>query len=317
MAGRGDRLGIEALLRDHLKRRARTAPPVAVNDPPRTPSSVGFWATVVARAEAALAAGAMHSFECELQFLEDAGVDFVVRRATRFPRGETAAGRGQDAPRLADNPFLDPEPHLVVGPVGDAHLALLNKFSVLREHLLLVTRQFRDQRTLLGERDFAALAECMKEAEVLAFYNGGAEAGASQAHKHLQVVTLPLSPRRSVPMSALLERQPVELPFRHAFTRLEEGDAARPDVVFARYRALLDLAGIEAVRRDGLEWQSRPYSLVVTHEWMLLVPRARDRFGGISINTLAFAGSYFVRDAAQLDAIARAGPMRVLASVAP
>lgn len=287
-----------------------------MNDSPRTPSSIGFWAAVVARAEAALAAGAMHDFECELQFVEDAGVDFVVRRATKFPRGESAAGRGRAAPKLPDNPFLDPEPHLVVGAVGDAHLAVLNKFSVLRQHLLLVTRHFVDQRTLLTERDFAALSECMRQAEVLAFYNGGAEAGASQAHKHLQVVTLPLSPRRSVPMSALLEREPVTLPFRHAFTRLAEGDAVRPDVLLARYRKLLDLAGVEAVRKDGLEWQSQPYSLVITHEWMLLVPRSRDRFEGFSINTLAFAGSFFVRDSAQLDAIARAGPMRVLASVA-
>ena len=287
-----------------------------MNDSPRTSSSIGFWAAVVARAEAALAAGAMHDFECELTFLEDAGVDFVVRRATKFPRGETAAGRGRDAPKLADNPFLDPEPHLVVGPIGDAHLAMLNKFSVLREHLLLVTRHFIDQRTLLAERDFAALAECMREAEVLAFYNGGPEAGASQPHKHVQVVTLPLSPRRSVPMSALLEREPPTLPFRHAFTRLAEGDAARPEAMLARYRKLLELAGIEAVRRDGHEWQSRPYSLLVTHEWMLVVPRSRDRFEGLSINTLAFAGSFFVRDPAQLDAIARARPMRVLERVA-
>ena len=282
----------------------------------RNPPSVTFWATVAARAEAALAAGAMHDFRCELQFIEDAGVDFVVRRATMFPRGETAAGRGKDAPKLPGNPFLDPEPHLVVGPVGDAHLAVLNKFSVLREHLLLVTRQFMDQRTLLAERDFAALSECMRQAKVLAFYNGGPEAGASQAHKHVQVVTLPLSPRRSVPMSALLEREPAMLPFRHAFTRLARGDTAQPDALLAAYRSLLERAGIEPVRRDGIEWQSQPYRLVVTHEWMLVVPRSRDRFHGISINTLAFAGSFFVRDATQLDAIARAGPMGVLASVA-
>lgn len=280
------------------------------------PPSVTFWATVAARAEAALAAGAMHDFECELQFIEDAGVDFVVRRATTFPRGETAAGRGKGAPRLADNPFLDPEPPLVVGPVGEAHLAVLNKFSVLRQHLLLVTRHFVDQRTLLAEGDFAALSQCMEQAEVLAFYNGGPQAGASQAHKHVQVVTLPLSPRRSVPMSALLEREPAMLPFRHAFTRLARGDTAQPDALLAAYRSLLERAGIEPVRRDGIEWQSRPYSLVVTHEWMLVVPRSRDRFHGISINTLAFAGSFFVRDRAQLDTVARAGPMRVLASVA-
>ena len=277
---------------------------------------VGFWETVVDRAEAALAAGVMHSFECDLQFLADEGVEFVARVATRLPKGETAQGRGKDAPRLAENPFLDPEPHLVVGPVGDEHLALLNKFSVIREHLLLVTRRFLDQRTLLREQEFAALAPCMKDSEVLAFYNGGQEAGASQKHKHIQVVTLPLSPRHSVPMDVLMEREADALPFPHAFMRLSEGDIGRPAVMHANYRQLLERCAVRAIRRDGVDWQSQPYSLVVTHEWMLAVPRSRDRFAGISINTLAFAGSFFVRDALQLAAIAQAGPMNVLKSVA-
>src|SRR5438046_2874311 len=139
-----------------------------------------FWAQVVDRADAALASGAMHSFECQLEYVQDAGVEFVLRIATKFPRGETAAGRGKDAPKLPSNPFADPEPALVVGEINGTHRALLNKFSVLREHLLLVTREYEDQRALLTEADFAALAACMQDAEVLAFYNGGTEAGASQ-----------------------------------------------------------------------------------------------------------------------------------------
>lgn len=278
--------------------------------------SIAFWSRVVARAQAALAAGTMHSFECAVEFVEDAGVEFVMRVATRFPAGETAAGRSADAPKLRDNPFLSPEPGLVVGGLGDTHVALLNKFSVVREHLIVATREFVDQRTLLDERDFAALAACMADAEVLAFYNAGREAGASQPHKHLQVVTLPLSPRRSVPMAALLEREPSRLPLRHAFARLAEGETARPDLMQRRYRALLESAGLRPIVRDGIEWQSQPYSLVVTHEWMLLVPRSRDRFDSVSINSLAFAGSFFLRDRAQVQAIARTGPMRVLQGVA-
>lgn len=280
------------------------------------PAAVGFWAGIVNRAEAALAGGAMHSFECELEYVEDAGVEFVIRVATKFPPGENAAGRSKDAPRLRENPFSDPEPELVVRDLTATHRAMLNKFSVVREHLLVVTRQFVDQRTLLLERDFEALAICMKDAEVLAFYNGGAEAGASQPHKHLQVVTLPLSPRRSVPMTALLDREAVQLPFPHAFIRLADGDAGRPALMLATYRKLLERAGLQPVLHDGIEWQPRPYSLLATNEWMLLVPRSRDRFEGVSINSLAFAGSFFVRDARQLQALTEAGPMSILESVA-
>lgn len=271
------------------------------------PRAVGFWADVVDRAEAALAAGAMHSFECALEFVQDAGVEFVIRVATMLPQGETAAGRTLSAPKLAADPFAEPEPELVVRDLTATHRALLNKFSVVREHLLVVTKRFEDQRALLDERDFEALAVCMEDAEVLAFYNGGAEAGASQGHKHLQVVTLPLSPRHAVPMDALLPRGGHTLPFRHAFARLAPGDVCRPAQALRTYEELHRAAGLQL---------AQPYNLLVTHEWMLVVPRARDKFEGVSINSLGFAGSFFVRDAKHAHAIATAPPMAVLKSVA-
>lgn len=250
----------------------------------------------------------MHSFECALEFIQDAGVEFVLRVATKFPQGETACGRKDDAPRLPANPFASPEPALVVRErLSPTHRALLNKFSVLREHLLVVTREFEDQREPLNEHDFAALATCMEDAEVLAFYNGGTEAGASQKHKHLQVVTLPLSPRHSVPMDVVLGRSGPALPFRHALARLDPGQATRPSAMRKTY--------LELHRAARLEFP-QPYNLLVTHEWMLVVPRSRDRFEDISINSLAFAGSYFVRDAKHANVIASSKPMSVLASVA-
>ena len=271
------------------------------------PKAVGFWADVVDRADAALASGAMHSFECALEFVQDAGVEFVLRVATKFPQGENAAGRTAEAPKLPRDPFDDPDPRLIVRDLTPTHRALLNKFSVLREHLLVVTKKHEDQRELLNARDFEALALCMADAEVLAFYNGGTEAGASQAHKHVQVVTLPLSPRHSVPMDALLSEKNDALPFRHAAARLAPGQVARPGAMLETYRDLHRRAGLTA---------PQPYNLLVTHEFMLVVPRARDKFEGVSINSLAFAGSFFVRDAKHAHVIAAAKPMAVLKSVA-
>ena len=212
---------------------------------------------MVDRAEAALASGAMHSFECALEYVQDAGVEFVLRVATKFPRGETAAGRTAEAPKLPRDPFADPEPALIVRDLNATHRALLNKFSVLREHLLVVTRDYEDQRELLGERDFEALAICMQDAEVLGFYNGGTEAGASQSHKHLQVVTLPLSPRHSVPMDVLVGGQADRLAFRHALARLQPGQVSRPAEMLKTY--------LELHRQAGLR-PPQPYSLLVTHE---------------------------------------------------
>ena len=62
--------------------------------------------------------------------------------------------------------------------------------------------------------------------------------------------------------------------------------------------------------------QTRPYCLLVTREWMLLVPRSREFFDGISLNSLAYAGSFFVRDRAQLESLTAAGMMKALAATA-
>ena len=59
-----------------------------------------------------------------------------------------------------------------------------------------------------------------------------------------------------------------------------------------------------------------PYNLLIARGWMLLVPRTRERFGTISVNALGFAGSLFVRDAAEMDALRAAGPMSALRAVA-
>jgi ATP adenylyltransferase len=49
---------------------------------------------------------------------------------------------------------------------------------------------------------------------------------------------------------------------------------------------------------------------------MLLVPRRREHYAGISVNALGFAGSLFVPNPADLDEVRRLGPLRILAAVA-
>src|SRR5204863_1948711 len=134
-------------------------------------------------------------------------------------RRQVAGGRRQE------DPFMQPEAELFVADIPPAHYALLNKYNVLDRHLLVVTRAYVDQDEALERADCEALAACMGEEAVLGFYNGGRDAGASQPHKHLQVVRLPLSPREEIPLEAIfgtLEGTRLRgLPIRHAFARVE------------------------------------------------------------------------------------------------
>ena len=58
------------------------------------------------------------------------------------------------------------------------------------------------------------------------------------------------------------------------------------------------------------------YNLLVTRQWMLLVPRIRECFHTISFNSLAFVGALLVRDPVQMDLLRAAGPFAALESVA-
>jgi ATP adenylyltransferase len=226
--------------------------------------------------------------------------EFVVRVASAL-----AAKANEPEPRA--DPLGDYEPQLYVGAVGAKHYALLNKFPVLPEHLLIVTRAAEPQERLLDAEDFAALAALMEEFEALGFYNGGRDAGASQGRKHLQLVPLPLAAEAAspVPLEPLITSG--ALPFRHAFAPL-----ARADEMHQRYRELLARAGITALAEDR---QSAPYNLLATRRWMLVVPRRCERAEGISINALGFAGSLFVRNDEELERVRRARPMNMLRAV--
>lgn len=256
----------------------------------------------------ALASGALQPIETETVLVDSEGVRFIVRTVSSLAR------KGEARPAAAADPLGDYDPALFVADVSPSHYVLLNKFQVLEGHLLLVTRRFERQERLLGVEDFDALAACLGQADGLGFYNGGADAGASQRRKHLQVVPLPLAPGspEAVPMERLLGRAP-GLPFRHAFARLPPH--ATGAVLHARYRELLDRCGIAAVAAADGEVQSAPYNLLVRRGWMLAVPRSRPSVESIPVNGLGFAGSLFVRSRDELDRVRALGPMQVLRAV--
>ena len=289
-----------------------------------------LWQQVVRVSEAALRSGALLPVPTEHAFLDDGGIRFFVRVLASLQRKDEARKK-QDAEAKAGkaaNPFLPPEPELTVSGVTDTHLAILNKFNVVERHLLIVTRRFEDQDTLLTVQDFEALRLCMDEYPSLGFYNGGRDAGASQQHKHLQMVPLPLAPEGpAVPITPLLP-QTAEyalttvpaFPFLHSFVRLGQGAAHSPlaaaGTAFRLYGEMLERTGINRPAASGLTLQSGPYCFLATREWMLVIPRSREFLDAISFNSLAFAGSLFVRNREQLEHLRTFGPFNALRRVA-
>jgi sulfate adenylyltransferase (ADP) / ATP adenylyltransferase len=279
---------------------------------------------IVHTTEHARASGALLPIPTDYFFVEDRGVRFFVRVLASLSRKDEARKEQKQRERTGRkiNPFLPPEKELTVADVSKTHIAVLNKFNVMEHHLLIVTREFEDQDMLLTPGDFEALRICMKEYRSLGFYNGGQEAGASQQHRHLQLVPLPLAPEGpDVPIEPLLAeasfRGPGRVPgfpFLHAFARMDRGFDSR--AAYDLYNILLASVAMTTSSPGALVRQSRPYCLLMTDEWMLLVPRSREFFEDISFNSLAFAGSLFVRSEKQLERLKTAGPVNTLASVA-
>jgi ATP adenylyltransferase len=269
--------------------------------------------------------------------LEDGDVRFVVRSVSSLARKRAAGAFHKDDAR--PNPFAPPDAELLIGDITPTHFGVLNKYPVVAHHLLIVTHEFVDQETLLDATDFAALAACLGQVDGLGFYNGGPEAGASQPHRHLQLIPLPLTTERgsapwSVPMEAVFDQwssgggttRLLRLPFRNAFAVLEPSffdDADAAERLLELYTVMLAACGLrEESANDGgraanePERPLGPYNLLLTRRWMLLVPRSQEHFGTISVNALGFAGSLFVRDQAEMDALRATGSMSVLRAVA-
>jgi len=258
--------------------------------------------------------GALLPIETHLEVVEAAGIPFQVRIVDSLRRKPAPARAGS----TRGNPFLPYEPALLVAELPPAHVVLLNKFPVIQDHLLIVTRAFVDQLEPLGEGDYTALAFCMAGDDGLGFYNAGAAAGASQPHRHLQwVPALGPAPWRAPIDGAVAQALTSDLGalpgfrFPHAIARLDAAVFDDPDAagrmmsaVHSRLRSALAAAG-------GLP----TYNLLVTRDWMMHVPRTASGHQGVEVNAVGFAGSLLARDLDALELVRRIGPVALLEAV--
>lgn len=275
-----------------------------------------LWRRITEQAACARNAGALHSISSRCRYLEDGGIRFAVRilpaLALKQALRQVQAEKKQAGQHY--NPFLPPERDLSVAAVSDTHLAVLNKFNVLDHHLLIITKHFELQESWLTQADFEALWRCMAEFEGLGFYNAGEMAGASQRHKHLQVVPLPLAPEGpAIPVQTLLksgaEISTTSLPIPHRIVGLQLDRRKDPaEVVRWMLKSYLQMAA-------ELDVEAHSYNLLVTRKWMLMIPRSRGRFGPISVNSLGFAGSLAVKDDKEFEMVRQTGPWRILMGV--
>lgn len=291
-----------------------------------------LWQHVTDRTAQALRCGALQPLPTTSEYMHQANITFLVRLLSALDRTPPAGqkpARQSVAQGSCANPFLPYEKELFVADLSSTHLCLLNKFPAVAHHLLIIPRAFAEQDAPLTVDDFEALWTCMAGYEGLGFYNGGGRAGASQHHKHLQMIPLPLTPTGpATPIDPALERTvyagPIgtssAFPFVHAVAKVEEEGLVSPAraarTTYERYHTMLRAVGVQNKKTQTGGERLEPYNLLMTRKWMFLVPRSKEDFAGISINALGFAGALLVSNAAQLALLKHVGPLTALRHVA-
>jgi sulfate adenylyltransferase (ADP) / ATP adenylyltransferase len=277
-----------------------------------------LWSSIQKQTQHALECGALQPIPTVYEWLVEGNVRFLIRVLANIQRKEKAAQ--QQDPTF--NPFLPYDPNLFVTNLSPTHLVLLNKFNVMDHHILIVTREFASQDSLLNRSDFQALALGLSEIDGLGFYNGGQIAGSSQRHKHLQIVPLPFSPDGSpLPLEPIIKEtvghNNPKLPYRHAIALFKVLDFSQPlavaDHLLAHYQDLL--VTLNLIEKLAATEPLGAYNLLVTRQWMCVVPRSQESFAGIAVNSLGFTGALLVKNEAQLSQLKALGPLTMLTKV--
>lgn len=301
-------------------------------NPMPTSTGLNLWQKICDRTQSALACGALESIPTHYEWVTDGEIQFLVRVVDNIRR-KVEAGKEQRRKGPDFNPFLPYEEELFVSDLTPTHVAILNKFNVVDHHLLIITRHFESQETLLTWQDFEALWAVLQEIDGMAFFNGGRLAGSSQPHKHLQVIPLPFIPDDPTPHARLpiepmiLPALPVsgtatvpQFPFQHGVAALHLSPDHAPQRAITQlqtaYHDLLAMNGLEVGDGQTPIPASGAYNLLATRQWMFLVPRTQDGIDRIGVNSLGFAGALLVKDHHQLAHLKSMKPLQILTQVA-
>jgi len=277
--------------------------------------------------EKALEKKALHPILTTYDIKQENHTPFLIRMVENLARKDHAKKQQKEKQKESTtflNPFLPYDQDLFIEEISETHVAILNKYNVFNHHLLIITKEFESQEKALNVNDFSALWTILTKIKGLGFYNSGKLSGASQPHKHLQLVPYPLVEEiDTIPLDHLIlcyQNYPEivnikELPYQHSIVFFEDinnkTNQELSTLTFTAYCQLLDKLNISI--EDNIPSQN--YNLLITENWMMIIPRSQEKYHSISINSLGFAGAFLVKNKEQLDLVMNSSLLDILASV--
>ena len=217
------------------------------------------------------------------------------------------------------NPFIPWDSNLEIKSVHNKHTLILNKYPVQIGHMLLITNKWQPQDGWLNIDDFEAISNVDNDTTGLWFFNSSKEAGASQPHRHFQLLPRhnneSICPRYEWFCSLLNNKNHIKSLISHCISikpRNYNKYSCSNDL-FNSYKSMIEEMNLGDI--DLNNKPLKPYNLLITSEWIALIKRKTDRSNGFSINALGFAGYFLGTKRSDVDTLIKFGPEQILKDV--
>ncbi|KAI8101895.1 hypothetical protein M9434_006957 [Picochlorum sp. BPE23] len=292
--------------------------------------SSSLWRDICSTYDQAQEKGASRFTETRTEIYQDESFNYILKIARNLRDKPKAKTKEKDW----KNPFLPPDQDLFVCQLSDTHSLVLNKFNITPHHVIIITNEFVEQEEPLTREDIAATWEVvqgMPGPGGMAFFNCGSISGASQPHKHIQCVPMPLAymddsvsvgpPFESVICQSLEKScatdgsvvEVAKLSFIHGIV------AIHPHMTIDDiHKAYVDILADLKTRLEGRGWDGDvgdSYNLILTQKYIMIAPRSREYIESVSCNSMGFAGSFFLSRQEEIDEMKRLGPTHVLSQL--
>ena len=233
--------------------------------------------------------------------------DFIIRKL------DTSKFKKNICYGPKQNPFNPWEKTLEIEKIGNNHQLILNKYPVQKGHILLITNTWKPQDGWLDINDWLAIQKVNNDTTGLWFFNSSSIAGASQPHRHIQLL------RRSL--------GEVSCPREKWFLELEKSKdndtKLKKSIIVSQFNFLETSSNIynlylKLTKEIGLgdpindKKPRYPYNVLITNNWIAIIRRSFDHVHGFSINGLGFAGYLLITEKSDTNYLKKYGPEKLL-----
>ncbi len=267
-----------------------------------------YWEKALKQTTVSINKNSLHPLETEVvtkDFYKKN--DFIIRKL------DTSKFKKKICYGPKQNPFNPWEKILEIEKIGNFHQLILNKYPVQKGHLLLITNSWKPQNGWLDIKDWIAIKKVNKNTSGLWFFNSSPIAGASQPHRHIQLL------RRSYGEVTC----PREKWFLDLETINDKKTKLKKSIVVSNFNFLENSTHIynlylELSQKIGLgdpindEKPRYPYNILITNNWIAIIRRKFDHLHGYSINGLGFAGYLLITDKSDINYLNKFGPEKLL-----